>query len=349
MVRSFRNLADAELVLPAQGLALLGANGHGKTNLIEALAYPVLFRSIRGARDRQLARFGGPGFHAEVTRGDGTTIAATWELIASRKRVTVGGVPQPRLADAIGEWLAVGFLPTDLELVEAGASGRRRWLDRMLSLADRGYLGALLRYRAAVAQRNAALRSEDLRSATAFDPILAEAGSVVIRARLDWLGRAAMEWPGIISSIGEGGESTIRYRGDESLAVEANWPEVLAATRQRDLSRGQTHVGPHRDDLVLKLAGHSLRTYGSTGQHRTAAVGLRLLEHATLSSARGVAPALLVDDVFAELDAERQQLLAAALDIPGVQLVVTAPREADLPSALEVPRWHVDDGRVIPG
>src|SRR5690349_17113657 len=96
VVRGFRNLADTTLQIPDAGLVLLGRNGHGKTNLLEALAYPVLFRSLRGARDRDVARFGGPGFHVGLTRDDGTTVTTTWEAASGRKRVTIGGEEFPR-------------------------------------------------------------------------------------------------------------------------------------------------------------------------------------------------------------------------------------------------------------
>lgn len=346
VVRGFRNLADATLELPPGGLALLGPNGHGKTNLLEALAYPVLFRSLRGARDRDVARFGGPGFHVAVTRDDGVAVAATWHTADGRKRVTVDGVERPRITDALGAWLAVSFLPTDLALVQGGAGERRRWLDRMLSLGSPGYLGALLRYRAAVAQRNAALRRQDEASAAAFDGPLAHAGAAVVTGRLGWLEGAEATWRGELASLGEPLEVTMRYRGDAALADEAAWPERLDGARHRDRQRGQTTIGPHRDDLQLGLAGKPLREFGSTGQQRTAAIALRLLEHDTLARDRGTKPALLVDDVFAELDTSRQAQLADRLHAAGVQLVVTAPRPEDLPDALEAPRWHVHDGTI---
>ena len=349
VVRSVRNLTDAELVLPARGIALLGPNGHGKTNLLEALAYPVLFRSLRGARDREVARFGGPGFHVGLVREDGLAIAVTWDAAGSRKRVTIDGADCPRITDALGHWLAVAFLPTDLALVQGGAAERRRWLDRMLSLAHPAYLGALLRYRAAVAQRNAALRRHDGPSAVAFDGVLAASGAAVLRHRLDWVATAGGAWREALDGLGEPLPVELRYRGASELVEPAAWEAALAAQRERDLARGQTHVGPHRDDLALGLGGHSLRRYGSTGQHRTAAIGLRLLEHATLQAARETTPALLVDDVFAELDAARQDRLARRLGAMDAQLVVTAPREADLPDALEVARWHVRDGTIRQG
>lgn len=346
VVRAFRNLGDTTLELPREGIALLGRNGHGKTNLLEALGYPVLFRSLRGARDRDVARFGGPGFHVAVTRDDGTEIGATWDAASARKRVTVGGVVHPRVADALGAWLAVAFLPTDLSLVQGAAAERRRWLDRMLSLGSTSYLEGLLRYRAAVAQRNAALRRGEARLAAAFDEPMSRAGAAVVAGRLEWMEGAEAAWRNELAALGEPLAVTLRYRGAEELARPDAWPARLDEHSERDLARGQTHTGPHRDDLILGLAGKSLREFGSTGQQRSAAIALRLLEHRTLAERRGTIPPLLVDDIFAELDAARQAALASRLIDGGAQLVVTGPRAEDVPDALEVPRWHVNDGVI---
>ncbi|MGH7592266.1 MAG: DNA replication/repair protein RecF [Gemmatimonadales bacterium] len=346
VVRSFRNLADAELELPADGVTLVGPNGHGKTNLLEALAYPVLFRSVRGAPDREVGRFGGPGFQVAVSQAGGATIAATYFAPERRKRITIDGAEQVTVSAAIGQWLSVGFFPTDLALVQGGAAQRRRWLDRMLSLADRAYLEALLRYRAALAQRNAALRLEDLAAATAFDPALAAAGSALVARRRSWVAAAVDRWRAELAGLGESAPVTLRYKGDDVLDDPAAWDERLRDSRQHDLARGQTHVGPHRDDLMLSLGGHALRHYGSTGQQRSAAVALRLLELETLADARGVRPALLVDDVFAELDHERQRRLATRLVSRPGQRIVTAPRAEDIPRELDLPRWEVQDGMI---
>ncbi|HET9134886.1 MAG TPA: DNA replication and repair protein RecF [Gemmatimonadales bacterium] len=348
VVRGVRNLADATFELPPDGMALVGPNGHGKTNLLEALAYPILFRSLRGARDREVARFGGPGFHVGVQVASGPMIAVTWQAATGRKRITVDDVEQASVAGALGHWLGVAFLPTDLALVQAGASERRRWLDRMLSLADPTYLAALLRYRAALAQRNAALRRGEVRTAALFDGPLAEAGARVVAARHAWAATAAEPWSRELAAMGETVSVALAYRGDATLADPAAWPGRLGASAGRDAARGQTHVGPHRDDVLLTLDGRALRDFGSTGQQRSAAVALRLLELETLATARQVRPALLVDDVFAELDAERQRRLAHRLLERPAQRVVTAPRAEDLPTELELPRWHVRDGVVTP-
>jgi DNA replication and repair protein RecF len=346
VIRSFRNLADATLDLPESGVALVGPNGHGKTNLLEALAYPVLFRSVRGSADREVGRFGGPGFHVAVRYAAGSTVAATYFAAERRKRITLDGEEQATVSAAIGRWLAVGFFPTDLALVQGGAAERRRWLDRMLSLADRTYLDALLRYRGALAQRNAALRAADLAAADAFNPALARAGSTLASRRRDWVASAIQLWQAELAGLGELAAVTLRYKGDDALIDADAWDERLRASHQRDLARGQTHVGPHRDDLVLSLSGHTLRHYGSTGQQRSAAVALRLLELETLATARGVRPALLVDDVFAELDHDRQRRLATRLVSRPGQRIVTAPRGEDIPRELDLPRWQVQDGMI---
>ena len=349
VVRSFRNLADAVLTFPPEGVALVGPNGHGKTNLMEALAYPVLFRSMRGSRDREVARFGGPGFHVGVTLADGHDVTTTWSAEITKKSVTVDGIDQPTVTGALGHWLAVAFLPTDIALVQGGAADRRKWLDRLLSLADPHYLSGLLRYRAALAQRNAALRAGDAETARHFEPALASAGAAVTATRMTWARSAADPWREELDVLGEPTAVALRYRGDEDLADPAAWEFRLDASRARDLLRAQTHVGPHRDDVTLTLGGRALRAYGSTGQQRSAAVALRLLELDTISARRAVEPALLVDDVFAALDGERQARLAARLVRGSGQRVVSAPRAAGIPRQLELPRWSVDSGVVTQG
>lgn len=347
VVRGFRNLVDAEFELPSEGVVLVGPNGQGKTNFLEALAYPVLFRSLRGALDREIARFDGPGFHVGVTRSNGSTVTATYSTATRRKKITVDG-DEPLITSALGHWLAVAFLPTDLALVQGGASGRRRWLDRMLSLADANYFESLLRYRGVLAQRNAALRQRDERLLSAFDPQLARFGAAIVVGRLAWVAGAQQSLSTELAELGESAPVSLRYRGHQELADPAMWEAALSASRGRDLLRAQTHVGPHRDDVVLGLGGHALRDYGSTGQQRTAAITMRLLELETVTLARGVRPALLVDDVFAALDRDRQQRLATRLSARAGQRIVTAPKVEEIPAQLDLPRWYVRNGQIGP-
>lgn len=350
VARGFRNFAELELPLPPGGALFLGSNGQGKTNLLELLYYPVLFRSLRGARDPEVTRHGEAGFELVLTlaaESPPRELAAGFRVAGKRKRVTLDGAAPERLGDAIGHWLAVAFLPTDLDLVRGGAAGRRSYMDRVLALADREYFRALTRYRAALAQRNAALRQRRPDLARAFDGAVAAAGAVLTTHRLAWVARHAEAFRAACGALGEAAEVTLRYRGDETLADAGAWPAALARAAERDLARGGTTVGPHRHDLDLRLDGRSLRDVGSTGQHRTAAIALKLRERDTLADASGREPVLLLDDVFAELDRDRQRRLAAALLTGRArQTFITSPREDELPEAFHLEVLAVEGGRV---
>lgn len=350
-VRGFRNLADTTLELPDAGVVLLGANGQGKTSLLEAVAYPVLFRSFRTPLDAELVRFGDPGFHVGLAFDDRDrhrVAGATFRMLGRRKQLSVDDVPAPRLVDAAGAWLAVVFAPEDVRLASGPATARRLFLDRTLALSDPAYLGALGRYRAALAQRNAALRQGRGDLAAAFDAPLAQAGSQVVARRVAWVAGTAEPFTAALVALGEhAGEATVEYVGHPELVDPAAWAARLTQAAPRDLARRMTTVGPHRDDLQLRLAGRPLRDYGSTGQQRSAAIALKLLELDTIERETGRRPALLLDDVFAELDQERQRRLAARLfDGRAAQVLITAPREDELPPALALPVWRVAGGQV---
>jgi DNA replication and repair protein RecF len=346
VARGYRNLVDLDRETPPAGLVLLGANAQGKTNLLEAIYYPVLFRSFRGAADGQV--MGTPvGFSVEVVVGGGPpgSVGATYS--GRKKRITIDGEEVERLADSVGHWLAVAFLPADVGLASGPAVERRQYLDRVLSLSDRRYLRALTGYRGALAQRNGALRQGRVELAQAFNGALAAAGAALVRWRLDWVACAAEQFTTELESLGEQGAARLRYRGRLELADPAGWDAALAQSLPDDRARATTTIGPHRDDLVLEVNGRRLRDYGSSGQQRSAAIALKLIEIASLRQARGTEPALLLDDVFAELDGDRQRRLAARLlETADRQVFITTPRRDELPANLDLPVWVVEAGRV---
>lgn len=350
-VRRFRNLADFDQPIPPEGAVLLGANGQGKTSILEAIAYPVLFRSFRTGLDVELVQFGEAGFRValEFEQGErARTISAEYRAAGRRRKRELDGVPADRLIDAAGVWLAVVFSPEDVRLASGPASGRRLFLDRTLALSDPGYLRALTRYRAALAQRNAALRQGRADLAAAFDVPLAAAGARVVSRRASWVAAVQDRLTASLIALGEGtAEASVSYQGTPELEDPAAWSDRLAHSAPRDAARRMTTVGPHRDDLTLLLGGRPLRDYGSTGQHRSAAIALKLLELETIANAAGASPALLLDDVFAELDGDRQERLAARLiGERRAQVFITAPRKDELPAGLRLPVWQVAGGRI---
>jgi DNA replication and repair protein RecF len=261
---------------------------------------------------------------------------------ARRKRVRLDGGEPERLSDAIGTLPAVMFAPGDVDLVAGAPSARRRYLDIMLALSSRRYLAALQRYRTALGHRNAALR-DAARTGRPDDRIavweapLAEHGAVLWSERLAWVERTCDRFAALCDAIGETAGVSMRYasalpRTDDPAAALAHALEVRRAI---DVRRGLTHPGPHRDDLTLTIAGRDLRTFGSAGQHRTAAIALRMVEAETLSARRGGRPLVLLDDPFAELDARRAGRIVALLSRAGLgQTILAVPRESDIPAGL---------------
>ena len=362
-VRDFRNLERVELELPAEGIAVVGENGHGKTNLLEAVYYLQLLRSVRGARDQDLVRFGAAGFHVAARAEGGTPtprdVSVGFEKAGKRKRARRDGGEPARLSDALGGLPSVIFSPGDVQLVAGAPSERRRYLDVVLALTSRRYLAALQSYRGALARRNAALRdarggASDAR-VSVWEPALAEHGAVLWAERVAWVERAGPEFERLCTAIGERGRARMRYHAALAAAVDASHDarmEILAAAlharRPLDLKRGVTHAGPHRDDLELTLDGRDLRLFGSAGQQRTAAIGLRILEAATLRDTSGAAPLFLLDDPFAELDARRSHRILELLGAAGLgQTLLTVPRTVDIPAELtRLERWSVREGML---
>ena len=378
-VRNFRNFEDVHLVFPPAGAAIIADNGSGKTNLLEAIYYLEIFRSFRGATDDQLVRFGADAFHIRGIFHDpgadrDLEITVGYEAASRRKRVRIDGVEQPRLVDAIGRVAAVVFSPSDVELVSASPAERRRYLDIVLSLSSRGYLDALQRYRHALRQRNAVLRGLGSDSVTsAFEPALVAAGAVLMTERAAWVDQHAERFRAVYAEIGGGASARMRYKPDvrfegdiDRATSAAAFQAALSRVAKRERERKVTLAGPHRDDLSFLMDSADgevdLREFGSGGQLRTGAIALRLVEAATIRSARGRQPVMLLDDVFAELDPGRSRRIVQLFrDGRRGQVIMTAPKETDVElapfedgaaggtgGAGGVPaRWGISAGRVL--
>ena len=369
-VRDFRNVERLELDPPAEGMVLVGENGQGKTNVLEAIYYLELLRSVRGARDVDVVRFGADGFHlgARVESDRASEVSVGFERAGRRKRVRIDGAVVDRLSDALGALPAVMFSPGDVDLVAGAPGARRRFLDIMLALTSRGYLHALQRYRAALAHRNAALRhaarsggggpnggaSRSDAQIGVWEAPLAQHGAVIWHERREWVLRFSGRFREICEAIGESTPVSMEYVSTIPAAENASMvlARLLEEKRSLDLRRGVTHIGPHRDDVSFTLgtAARDLRSFGSAGQQRTAAIALRLLEAETFRERRERAPLFLLDDPFAELDERRSARIIELLERNGLgQTILAVPRESDVPRQLtDLARYTIRGGAIRP-
>ena len=365
-IRLFRNLGHQELSFPPEGVAIVGPNAQGKSNLLEAIYYLETFRSFRGARAEQMIAFGEDVFRVSAsvdstTGGDSrsTEVAAAYEASSGRRKVTVDGAEPSRVGDAVGLLGAVIFSPADVAIVNEGPSARRRFLDIVLSLNSAGYMTALQEYKHVLAQRNAALRNDQPASVTrAWDEPLARSAALVMMARFDWVAEWSEAFRGYYEAVSGGPSASLEYvpnvtAGSWSEAgVDEAYRNALEASWSRDARFRNTGVGPHRDELSLELTEGlhptQVREFGSGGQRRTAALALRFVESDCIRRARNTEPILLLDDAFAELDEERRERVIGLMDGDRFgQVILTAPKESDVPLKGDgLPRWGIRDGRI---
>jgi DNA replication and repair protein RecF len=366
-LRHFRNLRSQELELPPEGVALIGDNAQGKSNLLEAIYYLETFRSFRGARDEQMVTFGEGVFRVAGTTfpdGDdepsGLEIAAAFQKKGKRKKVSVDGVEPERMTYALGRLSAVIFSPGDVELVNGGPSERRRFLDIVLSLNEPGYLPALQEYRRVLVRRNAALKAGGSAAVVAaWNQGLVRAGADVIHARRDWIESQRVAFSDYYARVSGGAGARMTYRpnlavaaGMDQEAIREQFRKALHEAVDRERRMGITVVGPHRDDVKLHLEdereGLDLRDYGSGGQRRTAALALRLVEARTIRERRSRKPLILLDDVFAELDEGRSERILELMESEDAgQVVLTAPKDGDVRLRKDaLPRWRICNGEI---
>jgi len=367
-ITNFRNFTEQRLEIPPAGVAIVGDNGHGKTNLLEAIYYLEIFRSFRGAHDDQLARFGEDVFRVEgrvATSAGARVVAAAYDRRRKKKKVTVDAVERGRLADALGKVGVVVFSPSDVALVSGSPAVRRRFLDILLSLAEPRYLEHLQRYRQALLQRNALLRAgETSVLVAAWDDGLIRSGSRIVAARHAWITANAGLFAKRVAAISGGSRATLEY--EPALPLPSESPEITAGmieeifrgelTRlaERERRRGATLAGPHRDDVGIRTPADGpresvdLRTFGSGGQQRTAAVALRMVEAQTLRLRLDSEPIILLDDVFAELDVGRSHRILEWVEAESrAQVILTAPKPADFAlrgGSLQM--WRIENGAV---
>ncbi len=336
--RNFRNLANAELDLGEQITLVVGANGAGKTNLLEALYFGLTGASWRTRAERELIAFGADLARVEVALTDGAERHqfATVAQRADRKQRRVDGNPVTAGPQERAARPPVGvFSPDRLELVKGPPAVRRAHLDQLIRALWPARAEARRRYGQALAQRNALLARVRAGAASpvaldAWDAELAREGVELIAARRDAVAKLAKWFDALADGLGLEHAAALRY----APRSEADSVEELAAElrerRSSDVELGRTAHGPHLDEVQISLGERPLRRYGSQGQQRAALLALLFCEREALLEVTGAAPLMLLDDVMSELDAERRSLLTERLAAGG-QALITATEPGQLP------------------
>jgi DNA replication and repair protein RecF len=381
----FRSYAQVDLALEPGVTVLVGSNGIGKTNLMEAIGYLATLSSHRVSTDTPLLRFGTDRalIRAKLVRGEQSTVLEL-EINASRaNRGRINRSNPVRARDILGICQTVLFAPEDLALVKGDPSNRRRFLDELLVSLMPRHAATRSDYDRVLKQRNALLKSARAGKFSSgheatldvWDQHMARAGAELLHARLELVERLRPHLKKAYAQLTDGSkevdatyQSTLQdlldddgtVTASEPLAVErvedlvqlsveeltARYIQAFAASRRKELERGISLVGPHRDDLELVLGEAPAKGYASHGETWSMCLSLRLASYyVMLDDARtgGSAPILILDDVFAELDVQRRRKLAAIVS-GAEQVLVTAAVEADIPEELTGRRV-----KVIPG
>lgn len=372
-LRDFRNYATAELPLEAGANLLVGRNGQGKTNLAEAIAYFSSLRSHRVSSDAPLVRFGEQSAYLRlrVEANDRTVLLDLQINKEGANRAQVNGNAAP--PRELSRWFAaVAFVPEDLSIVRGEPSIRRRFLDDALISRHPAAAGVLQDYDRVLRQRTALLKSARGRAAAieatlpVWDEQLISLGTQIMLARREYLADSA---PHLIdayaSLVGEDHGPRCEMvetalgnvsretgpgvpGGDVSReTVEASFRETLTSLRQREVDRGMTLAGPHRDDVAMSLNGLPVKGYASHGESWSFALGLKLsLARVLREQSSAGDPVMILDDVFAELDGERRARLMASVS-EFEQVIVTAAVESDVPSDVDWHKVKVSAGTVV--
>lgn len=343
---------------PDQGVNLLiGGNGAGKTNVLEAVAYAATLRSFRSGDEALVAETADQAYiRVGVDRGQerGQTLI---EIEIPRHGVRRTQVDRQRLrrtSDLVEALRVVTFLPEDLDIVKRGPAGRRGVIDEAaVQLRPTSTLD-FAEYDRALRQRNAFLKSgaPDRVTLGVWDERVSQAGGRVMTRRAETMTELMPYIAGSYRRIsGESDHLTVAYVSEwggsldvsvGSAAHADNLATALAARIRHDIERRYTSMGPHRDEPTLVLDGHDTRVHGSQGEQRTAALAIRLAVHEAVTERTGVPPVLLLDDVFSELDSGRAERLAA--NLPPAQTLVTSARPEDVP--IDGRRWEVSQGTI---
>lgn len=356
-INNFKNIAEARLEFSPKVNCLLGNNGMGKSNLLDAIHYMSFCKSFSGVTDAMLmrreqdfcmiqARYERRGIDEDVSMGMAK---------GRRKTLKRKGKEYAKLSEHIGKFPLVMVSPQDIDLIRGTSEERRRLMDMVISQGDQLYLDHLIRYNRALEQRNKLLRDgvADHSLYFAVEMTMAFAAQYITQARRAWVEELTVMFNRYYSAIaGDGEEVSLAY----STALEEGvmLDTLLEGARRHDEIVRHTSVGPHRDDLEMLLSGMPLRRTGSQGQCKTYTIAMRLAQYDFLHKAAGMKPLLLLDDIFDKLDATRVERIMEVVAQPSFgQIFVTDTNRTHLDEIMsrtggDYRIWEVADGQFIP-
>lgn len=341
-LRPFRNFAAIRLSFAADYALIFGPNGRGKSNILEAISYLSIGKSVRGAKDSQAIPHGEEFFdiQAQCTNGRHDQQLRVFYGKKEGKKAFADANALPRVSDLLGVFRTVHFSPEDVALVLRFPAQRRRLLDILISQSSASYLRDLQRYHRVLAQRNHLLRGAkksnrgqvDHQVMEPWDAQLVDLGAQLRWHRLDALEKLSVPFTRYYDRFSPADEEVaIGYQGArerdlESLRTELR--EALARRKEQEVQMGHTLCGPHRDDLKFTLNDESAEIYASEGQLKTVLISWKLAEARYMEQQTGRQPVLLLDDVFSELDPGRMGKLLDIID-EFEQVIATTPQEPD--------------------
>jgi DNA replication and repair protein RecF len=385
-LEQFRQYRQAEIALPAQGLAIFGANASGKSTILEAVALISTTKSPRTSVDREMMRwesgqeFGLPPFarvSGSVARTEGRAdleIGMAIEHADStsvKKQLKLNGRPV-RASTIVGQLRSVLFTPEDVSLVSGPPSERRRYIDLALCQIDSQYMRALSTYSRVLTQRNSLLKSFARDNVSPRDPSVAielkfwddqlvQAGGTIIARRFETIALLHALAAGEYGRL-DGGELALRYlpalgestpMGRDAVTIDTAafaLREALERRRSDEVRRGVTLSGPHRDDLVIEIEGRDAGAFASRGQQRLAVLAIKLGEAIMMFETGGDAPIVMLDDILSELDERHRALvLETAIGLRSQLLITSTDRSLlDAPIVRDLERRRADSGQLHP-
>lgn len=352
----FRNLGTTRIEFSDGVNVFYGKNGAGKTNLLEAVFVLMLARSPRGVTDSVMLAEGAEYYRLEGEidlSGRMHELAVAYQS-GGRKKITIDKI-SARASELFETCTAVSTAPEDIELLSGPPSNRREFVNIYLSQASKKYMTDLIDYQKVLAQKNAYLKQDNNAGETLYDDLLIKYGCYIMLARKAYLDAIAESAAKNYAVISRGQNLNLEYRPSVKIdnddwsetAIQDHFAAKLRRYHERERAMQTAMVGPHRDDIDFSIRNLPARSHGSQGELRTSAVSLKLAVFDYLRKVRGVKPVLLLDEIFAELDPGRKEMLVELFGEFG-QIFLTSASEIPETLLARARRFKIENGDVFP-